>query len=167
MAPRTSGGVTCACSRNSASNIRATRGALATISAPRPSPYHPLHGIGEHRRGHPWREPDPEMILQAVAELGLEPGRCAIAGDQVSDVEAHAATGLGLRTLLARSPGNARECIPPRNGRRPQRSACAAAVSLCADGGRSALRTCSRLRRFQLLNLPPPSAITIGDAPAQ
>jgi histidinol phosphatase-like enzyme len=29
-------------------------------------PYHPLHGIGEYRREHPWRKPNPGMILQAI-----------------------------------------------------------------------------------------------------
>ena len=73
-------------------------------------PYHPLHGIGEYRREHPWRKPNPGMILQAVFDLRLDPARCAIVGDKMSDVEAGAAAGLGLRILshpgLAKTGGS-------------------------------------------------------------
>jgi D-glycero-D-manno-heptose 1,7-bisphosphate phosphatase len=64
-------------------------------------PYHPVHGIGEYRRDHPWRKPNPGMILQAIADLALDPARCVIVGDQMIDIEAGAAAGLGLRILLA------------------------------------------------------------------
>jgi D-glycero-D-manno-heptose 1,7-bisphosphate phosphatase len=63
-------------------------------------PYHPLHGIGEYRRDHPWRKPNPGMLLQAVADLALDPARCAILGDKMSDMEAGAAAGVGLRILI-------------------------------------------------------------------
>jgi D-glycero-D-manno-heptose 1,7-bisphosphate phosphatase len=45
-------------------------------------PYHPVHGIGAHRSDHPWRKPNPGMILQAMFDLRLDPARCAIVGDQ-------------------------------------------------------------------------------------
>jgi D-glycero-D-manno-heptose 1,7-bisphosphate phosphatase len=63
-------------------------------------PYHPVDGIGEYRRDHPWRKPNPGMILQATVDLGLDPAHCAILGDKMSDIEAGAAAGLGLRILL-------------------------------------------------------------------
>ena len=50
-------------------------------------PYHPLHGIGEYRREHPWRKPNPGMILQAIFDFKLDPARCAIVGDKMSDIE--------------------------------------------------------------------------------
>jgi len=64
-------------------------------------PYHPLHGIGEYRRDHPWRKPNPGMILQAVSDLDLDPVQSAILGDKISDIEAGAAAGIGLRILVA------------------------------------------------------------------
>ena len=63
-------------------------------------PYHPVHGIGEYRREHPWRKPNPGMILQAISDLGLDPAQCPILGDKISDMEAGVAAGLGLRILL-------------------------------------------------------------------
>jgi D-glycero-D-manno-heptose 1,7-bisphosphate phosphatase len=67
-------------------------------------PYHPAHGIGEYRRDHPWRKPNPGMIQQAISDLGLDPARSAIIGDKKSDIEAGAAAGLGLRILVAAHP---------------------------------------------------------------
>jgi D-glycero-D-manno-heptose 1,7-bisphosphate phosphatase len=64
-------------------------------------PYHPLHGIGEYRRDHPWRKPNPGMILQAVSDLRLDPAQSVIVGDKMSDIEAGAAAGIGLRILVA------------------------------------------------------------------
>jgi hypothetical protein len=46
------------------------------------------------------------MLLQATSDLGLDPARCAILGDKMSDMEAGAATGIGLRVLIG--PGNAK-----------------------------------------------------------
>jgi D-glycero-D-manno-heptose 1,7-bisphosphate phosphatase len=63
-------------------------------------PYHPLDGIGAYRCDHPWRKPNPGMFLQAAADLGLDPARCAVIGDKMSDMEAGAAAGIGLRILL-------------------------------------------------------------------
>jgi D-glycero-D-manno-heptose 1,7-bisphosphate phosphatase len=47
------------------------------------------------------------MILRAVSDLGLDPAQSAILGDKVSDIEAGAAAGIGLRILVA--PCDARE----------------------------------------------------------
>jgi D-glycero-D-manno-heptose 1,7-bisphosphate phosphatase len=64
-------------------------------------PYHPLHGVGEYRRDHPWRKPNPGMILQAVSDLDLDPAQSAILGDKISDIEAGEAARIGLRILVA------------------------------------------------------------------
>ena len=76
-------------------------------------PYHPLHGIGEYRRDHPWRKPNPGMILQAVSDLDLDPAQSAILGDKMSDIEAGAAAGIGLRILVASHDAKESEGAPP------------------------------------------------------
>jgi len=38
--------------------------------------------------------------LQAASDLGLDAARCVIIGDKMSDMEAGAAAGIGLRILL-------------------------------------------------------------------
>ena len=81
--------------------FEAERAAIARVYH---CPYHPLHGIGEYRREHPWRKPNPGMILQAIFDFRLDPARCALVGDNMSDVEAGAAAGLGLRILVASRP---------------------------------------------------------------
>jgi D-glycero-D-manno-heptose 1,7-bisphosphate phosphatase len=63
-------------------------------------PYHPLHGVAEFRRDHPWRKPNPGMILQAASDLALDLARSAIVGDKMSDIEAGAAAGIPVRILV-------------------------------------------------------------------
>jgi D-glycero-D-manno-heptose 1,7-bisphosphate phosphatase len=76
-------------------------------------PYHPLHGVGEYRRDHPWRKPHPGMILRAVSDLGLDPAQSAMLGDKMSDIEAGAAAGIGLRILVASHDAKESEGAPP------------------------------------------------------
>jgi D-glycero-D-manno-heptose 1,7-bisphosphate phosphatase len=64
-------------------------------------PYHPSQAIGEYRCDHPWRKPQPGMILQAASDLELDLSRCAIVGDKMSDIEAGAAAGIPVRILFA------------------------------------------------------------------
>jgi D-glycero-D-manno-heptose 1,7-bisphosphate phosphatase len=63
-------------------------------------PYHPQHGVGAYRCDHPWRKPNPGMILQAASDLGLDLACSAIMGDSMSDIEAGARAGVGLRVLV-------------------------------------------------------------------
>jgi D-glycero-D-manno-heptose 1,7-bisphosphate phosphatase len=63
-------------------------------------PYHPEHGIGEYRRDHPWRKPNPGMFLQAASDLDLDLAQSALVGDRTSDIAAAVAAGIGLRILL-------------------------------------------------------------------
>jgi D-glycero-D-manno-heptose 1,7-bisphosphate phosphatase len=69
-------------------------------------PHHPVEGIEEYRSDHPWRKPKPGMILQAVSDLGLDPIHCAIVGDKMSDMEAGAAAGIGVRVLIGTRSAN-------------------------------------------------------------
>jgi D-glycero-D-manno-heptose 1,7-bisphosphate phosphatase len=69
-------------------------------------PHHPLDGVGEYRCDHPWRKPNPGMLLQAISDLGLDPAHCAIVGDKISDMEAGAAAGIALRILIGTDAGS-------------------------------------------------------------
>ena len=79
-------------------------------------PYHPDHGLGPYRRDHPWRKPNPGMLLQAAAEFDLDLARCAMNGDKMSDVEAGAAAGIGLIILVGPHNG-ASSTNPPSHAR--------------------------------------------------
>jgi D-glycero-D-manno-heptose 1,7-bisphosphate phosphatase len=61
-------------------------------------PYHPEAPLEEYRREHPWRKPQPGMLLQAARDLNLDLGQCWMVGDQPRDVAAGQAAG--CRTIL-------------------------------------------------------------------
>jgi D-glycero-D-manno-heptose 1,7-bisphosphate phosphatase len=52
------------------------------------------------------------MILQAVSDLSLDPAQSVIVGDKMSDIEAGAAAGIGLRILVASCDDKVGECAP-------------------------------------------------------
>jgi histidinol-phosphate phosphatase family protein len=61
-------------------------------------PHHPEAAIEKYRGEHPWRKPQPGMILQAAHDLNLDLARSWVIGDQERDIIAgHAA---GCRTVL-------------------------------------------------------------------
>ena len=68
------------------------------------APDHPTEGIGRYRRDTPWRKPGPGMLLQAIADLDLDPAQSWAIGDRAGDMVAAAAAGIGHRVLLA--PGS-------------------------------------------------------------
>lgn len=51
-----------------------------------------------------WRKPAPGMILAAASLFGISPGRAAIAGDKMSDLEAAAAAGVLRGFLMTSQP---------------------------------------------------------------
>lgn len=61
-------------------------------------PYHPEGSVEEYRREHPWRKPQPGMLLQAATDLGLDLSQCWMVGDQQRDADAGAAAG--VKTIL-------------------------------------------------------------------
>lgn len=72
-------------------------------------PYHPQGTVEKYKREHPWRKPQPGMILQAAKDLQVDLTQSWMVGDQMRDVEAGAAAG--VRTVLL-SP-KASEQQPP------------------------------------------------------
>jgi D-glycero-D-manno-heptose 1,7-bisphosphate phosphatase len=63
-------------------------------------PFHPEQGVGSYKADHPWRKPAPGMFLQAAKDFGLDLARCVAIGDQMKDIEAAAAAGIGFRILV-------------------------------------------------------------------
>jgi D-glycero-D-manno-heptose 1,7-bisphosphate phosphatase len=64
------------------------------------APDHPTEGQGAYRRETSWRKPGPGMLLQAIADLDLDPALSWAIGDKAGDMAAAAAVGIGRRVLL-------------------------------------------------------------------
>jgi len=60
---------------------------------------------------HPWRKPNPGMILAAANGMNLDLSRSWIVGDKTSDLAAGAAAGLAGGTLVASSDQAGREAL--------------------------------------------------------
>jgi D,D-heptose 1,7-bisphosphate phosphatase len=90
----------------------ATSGSGAAIDRFYYCPFHPDGTVENYRRDHPWRKPQPGMLLQAIKDLSLDPSQCWMIGDDLGDVAAGAAAG--VRTILLRA--DAGEQPPLRQG---------------------------------------------------
>jgi D-glycero-D-manno-heptose 1,7-bisphosphate phosphatase len=53
---------------------------------------------------HPWRKPNPGMLLHAADALGADMDHSIMVGDRASDLAAGAAAGVGRRLLFAAAP---------------------------------------------------------------
>ncbi|UCD73876.1 MAG: HAD family hydrolase [Phycisphaerales bacterium] len=74
-------------------------------------PYHPEAEIEAYRRDHPWRKPNPGMLLQASRDLGLDLARSWMIGDQARDISA--GRSAGCRTVLITENGRLAEEAHP------------------------------------------------------
>lgn len=63
-------------------------------------PHHPQQGQGSYKQSCYCRKPEPGMLLQGIADFGLEPGSCVMLGDKVSDLEAARAAGIGRKVFV-------------------------------------------------------------------
>ena len=61
-------------------------------------PFHPEHGIGKYRRNSDCRKPSPGMFIQAKNDMEIDLSRSIVVGDNLSDMAAGEAAGVG--TLL-------------------------------------------------------------------
>ena len=64
-------------------------------------PYHPEHGIGDYRRDHPWRKPNPGMVLKAQSDFNLDVAGSVLIGDRLTDIQCAEAAGIGVCMILA------------------------------------------------------------------
>lgn len=67
-------------------------------------PFHP-EGIPPYDRPHPWRKPEPGMLLEAAARLNVALGRSLLIGDKASDLMAAKAAGLPAAVHVATGHG--------------------------------------------------------------
>jgi D-glycero-D-manno-heptose 1,7-bisphosphate phosphatase len=63
-------------------------------------PYHPTHGVGRYRFDSSDRKPKPGMLLRASADFDLDLTSSVLIGDQLSDIRAAEAAGVGTKILL-------------------------------------------------------------------
>jgi D-glycero-D-manno-heptose 1,7-bisphosphate phosphatase len=70
------------------------RASGGTIDDVRYCPYHPDGTDDAYRRAHPWRKPEPGMLLDLIRCWELDPARAIMIGDQESDMRAAADAGV-------------------------------------------------------------------------
>lgn len=71
-------------------------------------PYHPDAEVDAYRREHPWRKPNPGMLLQAGRDMGLDLRHSWMIGDQGRDISAGRSAGC-RSVLITEDDGLARE----------------------------------------------------------
>jgi D-glycero-D-manno-heptose 1,7-bisphosphate phosphatase len=76
-----------------------------TLDAIYHCPYHP-EGLGEYKRDHEDRKPNPGMLLRAARDLSLDLSQSILIGDRCSDIAAANAAGLRQAFLLAGTEEN-------------------------------------------------------------
>lgn len=62
---------------------------------------------------HPWRKPNPGMILAVNEQCRLDLSRSVLVGDKWSDLEAAARVGMARGLLVKSGHGAQQACIPP------------------------------------------------------
>jgi D-glycero-D-manno-heptose 1,7-bisphosphate phosphatase len=63
-------------------------------------PFHPKHGIGRYKLDSPERKPGPGMLLSAQTQFDLNMQDSVLIGDQITDIRAAEAAGVGTRIWL-------------------------------------------------------------------
>jgi D-glycero-D-manno-heptose 1,7-bisphosphate phosphatase len=63
-------------------------------------PYHPEKALPQYLKDSDWRKPASGMLLQAIQEFDLDPGKSMMIGDRETDMQAAEAAGIGRKILL-------------------------------------------------------------------
>jgi D-glycero-D-manno-heptose 1,7-bisphosphate phosphatase len=85
---------------------------------------------------HPWRKPNPGMILAAASGMNLDLARSWIIGDRAHDLAAGAAAGLRGGTLIAADAREQKTALALANSRFIVEVAASSAAAIAAEGGR-------------------------------
>lgn len=97
------------------------RGHGAHVDDWRYCPYHTEATMPAYRQAHPWRKPEPGMLLDLMERWPVDQSRSLMVGDQPSDMAAAAAAGIASYRF---SPGNLSHAIAPwLAGLTPERNA--------------------------------------------
>ena len=64
------------------------------------SPYHPVYGLGQYKKDHISRKPNPGMLQQAMLELDIDVQASILIGDNVTDIQAGFSAGVGKNLYL-------------------------------------------------------------------
>ena len=67
-------------------------------------PFHPNGSVEKYTKEHPWRKPQPGMILQAAKDLDIDLEKSWMIGDSIRDVAAGAAAGTRTIFLTGENP---------------------------------------------------------------
>ncbi|HEY7865081.1 MAG TPA: D-glycero-beta-D-manno-heptose 1,7-bisphosphate 7-phosphatase [Psychromonas sp.] len=63
-------------------------------------PHHAEKGVGEYKIDCDCRKPKPGMLMNAIADLGIDPSQSILVGDKVSDIQAGLAAGIKTNYLV-------------------------------------------------------------------
>ncbi|GLS03831.1 D,D-heptose 1,7-bisphosphate phosphatase [Chitiniphilus shinanonensis] len=67
-------------------------------------PFHPEYGVGEYRRTSDLRKPGPGMIMCAADDFGIDLSHSIMVGDNITDMQAGLAAGVGTLLYLGQQP---------------------------------------------------------------
>jgi len=76
-------------------------------------PFHPEGSVPRYRQEHPWRKPQPGMILQAAEDMKLDLSLCWMIGDAARDIEAGRAAGVRTIQIAAEKTGPSEPPVEP------------------------------------------------------
>jgi D-glycero-D-manno-heptose 1,7-bisphosphate phosphatase len=63
-------------------------------------PHHPTEGYGPYVQDCDCRKPSPGLLVQAIAEHGIDPSQSIMVGDKAADMQAAAVAGVGHKVLV-------------------------------------------------------------------